>query len=94
MPRRSPTRNLIKFSHYSTCLILPKEMLEELDWHQGDAVTIKLDVDKRRLEVTRDTMPDKARELSVVGPSVTAATAENAAAGYSEEVLPIPELPE
>ncbi len=45
-------RKLIKFSHYSTCLTLPKIATDALSWDAGSALEIKLDAKKRRLIIT------------------------------------------
>lgn len=45
-------RKLIKFSHYSTCLTLPKIATEALNWDAGSSLEIKLDTKRSRLIVT------------------------------------------
>lgn len=49
-------RKLIKFSHYSTCLTLPKSATEALNWDSGTELEIKLDSKRKRLIVNLATV--------------------------------------
>ena len=42
-------RSLLKFSHYSTSLVLPKRMVAELGWQPGDVVTVTFESHKKQL---------------------------------------------
>ncbi len=105
MSETSSTRNLIKFSHYSTCLILPKEMLEELQWHQGDAVNVALDADRHQLIVSHGqakqvlAVAEQPPKPAVPTPTVAQKSTEPPVViektpndHEGEDVLPIPEL--
>jgi hypothetical protein len=37
-------RRLIKFSNYSMCITLPKWVIDQLEWHKGDQLTLATDV--------------------------------------------------
>jgi len=57
-------RKLIKFSHYSTCLTLPKSATEELGWDAGSELEVKLDAKHNRLVVTTpDEKPKNGSKL-------------------------------
>jgi bifunctional DNA-binding transcriptional regulator/antitoxin component of YhaV-PrlF toxin-antitoxin module len=53
MAKKTHTRNLLKFSHYSTVIVLPKALLNQLAWVAGDAVEIRVNPKTEELILSR-----------------------------------------
>ena len=46
-------RSLLKFSHYSTAVVLPKQLLELFGWQAGDQVEIAADHKNQTISIRR-----------------------------------------
>lgn len=47
-------RRLIKFSNYSMCVTLPKWVIDQLEWHKGDVLTLSTDVKQGKITLYKD----------------------------------------
>lgn len=96
MAHRSHERSLLKFSIYSTCVVLPKKMLATLGWQAGDVIRIRRAVNGHGLLLERSLRDEEesARPSEVThGEPVTPDERVNEFhKPTDEDVLPIPEL--
>lgn len=65
MAQRAHKRNLIKFSHYSTALVLPKQILDQLRWQAGESVAIRFDSRRNQLVVAKDSPEDTEPKTAI-----------------------------
>lgn len=93
---RTQTRNLIKFSAYSTCLVLPKKLLGELGWQVGNKVKIRLDSARHSLVLSKDEglmETDGIKSADVDSPTVVvSAPHESIPTENDDDIQPIPEI--
>lgn len=81
-------RRLIKFSNYSMCITLPKWVIDQLEWHKGDELTLVTDVKQGKITLFRD-KDGETKPLIEAGEKPTDNT--NPANG-DDELQPIPKL--
>lgn len=96
MARTTHQRNLLKFSHYSTAVVLPKDLLDQFGWQPGDRIDIWADnhINQLILCKTNGTSPIQAQ-----GKLASKSTVEEPESQPpivksfpSEVILPIPEI--
>ncbi|MDO8513894.1 MAG: hypothetical protein Q7S37_05320 [bacterium] len=61
-----PIRQLIKFSNYSLCITLPKEYVDNLDWHQGDRIIFELAKEQNNLIMKKEIAQDTTNDLAAI----------------------------
>lgn len=54
-------RSLIQLGLYSTCVTLPKDVLDKLSWKKGDEVEIEINLENQRLIISK--VPVEETEL-------------------------------
>lgn len=50
---KSEERKLIKFSNYSLCVTLPKQITKDLNWDKGDVVKMLVDSKKGEIVIKK-----------------------------------------
>ena len=100
MALKNYKRNLLKFSLYSTAVVLPKKLLLELGWAVGDEVRIVTDSKSSRLIIdhgSQKILADEPSTNSIVTkkiPEIIPKTILNRPDPRQREdiILPIPEI--
>ncbi|MEK7461033.1 MAG: AbrB/MazE/SpoVT family DNA-binding domain-containing protein [Patescibacteria group bacterium] len=92
-----PKRRLLKFSLYSTAVVLPKKILAELGWKPGDEVSITSNQKDKQLVIRRtsNTTPIASPPSQTTPPSrdpQPSKTIKNISERIHDEILPIPEI--
>lgn len=97
MSHTNPKRRLLKFSLYSTAVVLPKKLLAELGWEAGDKVSISTDQSKKQLLI-RHPKNYGAPKLITPKPAILrdnsppSKPAKITTPSKDDEMLPIPEI--
>lgn len=95
--KKRQARSLLKFSSYSTAIVLPKPFLEQLAWEVGDQIEIVLK-DKSHeliLSKTPQSIVDKTAVKPIAPPpAIRDQRAKNTTRrlNYQDDVMPIPEI--
>lgn len=101
MSSKNHTRNLLKFSLYSTTVVLPKKILADFGWEAGDKVTITahtkpdtLLIQRAQSQVAKPTLhkPIQSRSDSLSQRSYEATPKKLLETHQSDEIIPIPEI--
>ncbi len=65
---KRPVRQIIRFSNYSLCITLPKEFVDQLNWHQGDRINFQLNPQSKQLILSEN----NSKPLKILPPMQTA----------------------